>query len=149
LFGTGFLLFCLAVIPSFAQGYRSPLESNKKVVAEFYRLVFEPRNTDLLEQFVAEDFVEHSPGLPNGRDNLAKLIKSLPAPPNDDVGPALRNAPALIAAEGDLVTYIFEQTQPDPGDATKTYERFSFDAFRVKNGRIVEHWDSDVKPAKR
>jgi len=110
----GFLLLCLAIIAAFAQGYRSPLESNKKVVADFYWLVFEPRNSDLLEQFVAEDFVEHSPGLPNGRDNLAKLIKSLPAPPNDDVGPTLRNPPALIAAEGDLVTYIFRQMLPDP-----------------------------------
>ncbi len=131
----------LALAPAFGQGYLSALETNKKVVFDFYRLVFEPRNADLAEIYIAEDIIEHNPRMANGRAELAKLVRSLPKPPSDDVGPALKNPPALITAEGDLVTYVFKQVVADPRDKSKSYERFSFDTFRVKGGKIVEHWD--------
>ncbi len=70
-----------------------------------------------------------------------KFIQSLPKPASDEVGATLKNPPALITAEGDLVTYVFKQVVADPKDKSKTYERFSFDTFRVKGGKIVEHWD--------
>ncbi|PWU03635.1 MAG: hypothetical protein C5B51_18575 [Terriglobia bacterium] len=114
---------------------------NKKVVFDFYRLVIEPRNTDLAEQFVAENFIEHSPRSQSGRANLMKMLKSLPPATESDVGPDLQEPPALIIAEGDLVTYIFKRTVVDPQDKSKSYERFSFDTYRVKDRKIVEHWD--------
>jgi predicted SnoaL-like aldol condensation-catalyzing enzyme len=123
------MLLPLAAGPVLAQGYLSPLESNKKVVFDFYRLVFEPRNADLAEQFVAEDFKEHNPRFQSGRNNFIKMLKS----------------PALIIAEGDLVTYIFKRVVVDPQDKSKSYERFSFDTFRVKDRKIVEHWDGATK----
>lgn len=139
--GVVMLLALAAMVPAFGQGYLSPLEANKRVVFDFYRLVFEPRNAGLVDIYVAPDIIEHNPQMKNGRDELIKLIESLPKPASDEVGPALKNPPALITAEGDLVTYIFKEQVPDPKDKSKTYERFSFDTFRVKNGKIVEHWD--------
>jgi predicted SnoaL-like aldol condensation-catalyzing enzyme len=138
-------ILALAAAPVLAQGYLSPLEVNKKVVFDFYRLVFEPRNTDLAEQFVAEDFIEHNPRFQSGRANLVKMLKSLPPAPESDVGPELQDPPALIIAEGDLVTYIFKKVVADPQDKSKSYERFSFDTFRVKDKKIVEHWDGATK----
>jgi len=139
------LLWTLAGASLFAQGYLSPLESNKKVVFDFYRLVFEPRNADLAPQYVAEDFIEHNPRFQSGRENLVKMLKSLPPPASDDISDTLRNPPAMIVAEGDLVTYIFKRNTPDPKDKTKTYETFSFDTFRIKDHKIVEHWDGATK----
>jgi len=139
------LLPLLAAAPLFAQGYLSPLEVNKKVVFDFYRLVFEPRNTDLADQFVAEDFIEHNPRFQSGRANLVKMLKSLPPAPESDVGPQLQDPPTLIIAEGDLVTYIFKRTVADSKDKSKSYEQFSFDTFRVKDKKIVEHWDGATR----
>jgi predicted SnoaL-like aldol condensation-catalyzing enzyme len=141
----GWIVLLLIAGPGWSQGYLSPLEANKKVVFDFYRLVFEPRNTELAGQFVAEDFIEHNPRFQSGRDNLVKMLKSLPAAAESDIGPELQNPPALIIAEGDLVTYIFKRLEPDPQNKGKTYERFSFDTFRIKDRKIVEHWDGAAK----
>jgi predicted SnoaL-like aldol condensation-catalyzing enzyme len=141
------LALCMPLLAGllFSQGYLNSLEVNKKVVADFYRLVFEPRNADLLEIYVAEDMIEHNPQMKNGRAELAKLIQSLPKPANDDVGPQLKNPPASITAEGDLVTYIFKTKVDDPKGKNTTYERFTFDMFRIKDGKIVEHWDGETR----
>ena len=135
------MLLLLAGSLTFAQGYLSPLEVNKKVVFDFYRLVFEPRNADLVDQFVAPDFVDHNPNVSGGVDGVTKFLKALPASESYDVGDKLRNPPALIVAEGDLVTYMFRRLVPDPANAGKTMDIFSFDVFRIKNKKIVEHWD--------
>jgi predicted SnoaL-like aldol condensation-catalyzing enzyme len=126
---------------AFAQGYLSPLEVNKKVVFDFYRLVFEPRNADLIDQFIAPDFIEHNPQYSGGVEGVTKLLKSLPAADDYDLGSSLRNPPKLIVAEGELVTYMFLRKVTDPKDPGKTIEKYSFDVFRVKNRKIVEHWD--------
>ena len=128
-----------------AQGYLSGAALNKKIVTDFYRLVFEPRNPDLIDQFVAADFVEHNPTIESGRDALVKFIKTLPRPASDDVGAEMKNPPAYVVAEGDLVTFIFKSPTPDPKDKSKTYDRFAFDMFRIRNGKIVEHWDGEAK----
>jgi predicted SnoaL-like aldol condensation-catalyzing enzyme len=49
-------------------------------------------------------------------------------------------------AEGDLVQVMFKRPRPEVDDASKTYMSFWFDLFRVKDGKIVEHWDCALKP---
>ena len=140
-----YVLAALAAGPIFAQGYLSGAALNKKIVTDFYRLVFEPRNLELIEQYIAPDFVEHNPTIEGGRDGLVKFMKTLPRPASDDVLPEMRNPPVHVVAEGDLVTFIFKQSSPDPKDKTKSYDRFTFDMFRIKNGKIVEHWDGAAR----
>ena len=139
------VLVFLTGASAFAQGYLSGIALNKKIVTEFYRIVFEPRNADLIDQYIAPDFVEHNPSIQGGRDGLVKFMKTLPPPASDDIGPEMKDPPAYIVAEGDLVTFVFKQKTPDPKDKTKTYDRFTYDLFRIKNGKIVEHWDGAAK----
>jgi len=139
------LVLLLAAVPALSQGYLNGPALNKKIVTDFYRLVFEPRNADLIEQYIAPEFVEHNPRIEGGRDGLIRFIKSLPPPKSDDIGSEMKDPPASIVAEGDLVAFFFKRQEPDPKNKSKTYERFSFDLFRIKNGKIVEHWDSDSR----
>jgi predicted SnoaL-like aldol condensation-catalyzing enzyme len=133
------LVFLFGVVPVLGQGYLNSLESNKKVVFDFYRLVVEPRNTDLLEVYVAPDFLDHDPSDQKSTEGLAKRIKELGPAASDDVGPTLRKPPAFITAQGDLVIWIFAQNAP------KAAEPFVVEIFRVKERKIVEHWKGVAK----
>ena len=73
-----------------------------------------------------------------------------PAPAAGPQPPA-GNPLEIVMAECDLVTIIHKNSRQDPTAAPGTfYEVFTFDTFRVRNGKLVEHWDGAVinPPAK-
>jgi predicted SnoaL-like aldol condensation-catalyzing enzyme len=50
-----------------------------------------------------------------------------------------------VLVQCDIVTVIHKTFRQDPTAAPGTfYEAFTFDAYRVKNGKVVEHWDDQV-----
>jgi predicted SnoaL-like aldol condensation-catalyzing enzyme len=52
-----------------------------------------------------------------------------------------------VTAEYDIVTVIHTQYRQDPTAAPGTLYQLtpSFDAFRVKNGKLVEHWQRHIR----
>jgi predicted SnoaL-like aldol condensation-catalyzing enzyme len=59
--------------------------------------------------------------------------------------PPAGNPLEIVMAECDLVTIIHKNHRQDPTAAAGTfYEVFTFDTFRVRNGKLVEHWDGAV-----
>ena len=63
-------------------------------------------------------------------------------------GPATEPTPPpgspfeVVTAECDIVTVVHKNYRQDPtAEPRKFYEVFTFDTFRVRNGKLVEHWD--------
>jgi len=55
------------------------------------------------------------------------------------------NRMEIVLAQCDIVTVIHKIYRQDPtAEAGKFYEAFTFDTYRVKNGKVVEHWDDAV-----
>lgn len=52
----------------------------------------------------------------------------------------------MILAQCDLVTIVATTFEPDPQYPGKFYETFRFDVFRVKDGKLAEHWDGGKIP---
>jgi len=51
----------------------------------------------------------------------------------------------VVVAECDIVVQLHMNNRQDPTAAAGTwYQAYTFDAWRVKNGKIVEHWDNAV-----
>jgi predicted SnoaL-like aldol condensation-catalyzing enzyme len=48
--------------------------------------------------------------------------------------------PSVIDAEADLVVIAGLLPQPEPGRAGQTYPYYVYDAYRVRDGMLVEHW---------
>ncbi|CAD5201550.1 nuclear transport factor 2 family protein [Pseudomonas sp. FEN] len=121
---------------------------NRQLVIDFYRHVFDARNPAAVRDFVTEDYQQHSTHLPSGRAGLeafvAEIFHGLPPLP---VQPDLFMPPTLIVAEGDMVVIAGEFPQPEPEDPERTYPFFVFDAYRVRDGKLAEHWSGINKIA--
>lgn len=63
--------------------------------------------------------------------------------------PQMANPFEVVTAECDIVTVIHKMTMQDPAADDKTYEFFTFDTFRVKDGKLTEHWDGSMLPQRR
>jgi len=50
----------------------------------------------------------------------------------------------VVTTECDITVVIHKANRPDPTTPGRFFEAFTFDAFRVRNGKLVEHWDTAV-----
>lgn len=101
--------------------------SNKELVRAAMTALFVQRDLSALDRYWDTSYVQHNPRMPNGLDFFKKMIPSL--------GPDFRYEPGLVMEDGDFVVihgrYI--------GWGEKTM--IGADFFRVKSGKLVEHWD--------
>ena len=49
------------------------------------------------------------------------------------------------SARSDLVTVCFLLPQPEPGSPDQTYDYFSFNTYRVRDGKLAERWPNTHK----
>jgi len=139
-------------------------DANEKVVEAF----FKPGVTmDERMAIMSPDYVQHNPvfvrfaevnKIDNGRDAFKAFVETLsklrgggPAfgpPPGEHKGPQPPEGNMFYKtmADGDLVTVLHERYMPDPGMKGKFYPVYSFDTFRVQDGKLAEHWDGATIP---
>jgi predicted SnoaL-like aldol condensation-catalyzing enzyme len=124
------------------------LERNKQLLIDFFNYRGDPAAR--VARFFAENYIQHNPRFlemnevthASGRDAWLKAQQAAQGHANlvANGGIPLRD-PILVMAEGDLVTAVYKAVLPDPDDKSKTYEAFTFETFRVKDGKFTEHWD--------
>ena len=122
-------------------------EANRKLVMDFFRASGE-RRVALLDP----SYKQHNPQVVRRaqQENLSdyeEAKKAFLEQANGTVhGLGLGPTPPgnrfeIVTAECDIVTVVHSGFRQDPTGQSKFYEAFTFDTFRVKNGKLVEHWD--------
>jgi predicted SnoaL-like aldol condensation-catalyzing enzyme len=119
------------------------LAKNKKLVYDFWRSVIEAGHLELAPQYMAEGYIQHNPNVPTGRQGFIDFFSKFAKP--GPIVDTLREVIVAINAEDDRVILVFKQRLQDPNDPSKHYFTHSFDMLRIENGKIAEHWDSDLK----
>ncbi|MGA2232948.1 MAG: nuclear transport factor 2 family protein [Tepidisphaeraceae bacterium] len=104
------------------------------------------------------NYVQHNPSFKrfgeinglSGKEAFVAYLKILRAgqPPS---APGAAQRPAgdptyRIFVDGDYVVVLQLRNSPDPQNPGGTYESFWFDAWRVKDGKLYEHWDPATIP---
>lgn len=106
---------------------------NKRLVTEAYDELMVKKNvTEAVDRYFGPEYHQHSPTIPNGPDGVKDGLGGYFA-----AFPELTNTPKRVIAEGDLVA-VHTHTVPVPGSRGQAI----LDVFRVRNGKIVEHWDA-------
>lgn len=118
------------------------LQANKTLIYNLFREILEARHMELADKYLAEDFIQHNPNAADGLPALKKFFEGRPAQP---ISPKLRRPITAIIAEGDMVMVLYPRELPDPKDKSKKYTTTGFDAYRIRNGKVVEHWDAATK----
>jgi len=113
------------------------LAANKKLVFDFWREVFQARNMALAPKYMAENYMQHNPTVPTGRQAFMDFFGRFKLEP---VKPTIDNLVSIIA-ERDLVVLAFRRELPDPKNPNERYTTTWFDMLRIENGKIAEHWD--------
>ncbi|WP_433606181.1 nuclear transport factor 2 family protein [Dactylosporangium sp. CA-139114] len=108
----------------------STTETNRELLRRCYESYFVHGSLDAVADAVHEDFVQHSPDAPSGRQAyLAHLAEAAFKGGTSDV--------KRILADGDFVAvhhHLRLRDDNGPGLAV-------VDLWRVQDGKLIEHWD--------
>jgi predicted SnoaL-like aldol condensation-catalyzing enzyme len=122
---------------------RPELARNKRLVFDAWRQLFDAGREELVELYLAEDYVDHNPHGASGRAGARAWFARIEERP---IATAIRSDLVTTIAEGDLVVLVRKLTLPNPRRAGDSYTTTQMDMFRIADGRIAEHWDASVKP---
>jgi len=109
--------------------------------------------------FVDPSYIQHNPArikqaAEDSLNDYQELRKAFLVPPGGQAAgrgagagpqPPPGDTTEIVVAECDIVTIIRNAYRQDPtAQPGKFYEYFTFDTYRIKNGKVVEHWDGNV-----
>jgi predicted SnoaL-like aldol condensation-catalyzing enzyme len=103
---------------------------NKEVAVAFYEAAINKKDYDAAVKYLGSEYKQHNPTAADGKEGLRSFIDFLKAR-----FPTQRGEIKRVIAEGDLVVLHVHSTRGEgPGRAI-------VDIFRVRDGKVVEHWD--------
>src|SRR5882672_5370103 len=101
--------------------------TNSELVKTAITAVFGNKDISAFDKYFGENYIQHNPSFPNGTDVLKQVVPTMPA----DSG----YEPGVITENGEIVMIHGRYTNWNG----KTM--VAVDIFRVKDGKITEHWD--------
>jgi predicted SnoaL-like aldol condensation-catalyzing enzyme len=116
------------------------LASNKKLVFDFWRIVYEGGHMEEAPKYMAEGYIQHNPNVKSGRAAFIELF-TRERPPKP-IEPRMKMAVISIVAERDIVMVSTVRKVRDRVNRDHIYYMTWFDVFRIdEHGLIAEHWD--------
>jgi predicted SnoaL-like aldol condensation-catalyzing enzyme len=106
-------------------------ETNREMVHRFVDLFYRQKDVrKAFTTFVAKDYVQHNPNIPDGREAAIGFLEPMFSRPE------ARFDVKRILVDGNFAAVHLHgrPNQQEPGAAV-------VDMFRIANGLIVEHWD--------
>lgn len=120
-------------------GRDQQLSLNKRLVFDLWRHVVDAGQEDMVGTYLDTSFIGHNPRTEMGRESFEEYFARRP---DQEVQPYLAAPLVAMVAEGDLVVQVLQTTR---NRGVTVYQVPSFEMFRIRNGRIAEHWNAETK----
>ena len=139
-------MVCLLAVAAAPTGFAAdtPEEAaNKQLVLNFYRDIEATMATGKMSEMSKLDAKYLDPGyIQHSVNGQGGPGRQQPGGPRPKMGPTTLLA---ITAEGDKVIQVTSRDMTGPDG--KTNKTIIFNMFRVKNGKLIEHWDAFGVPS--
>ncbi len=119
------------------------VKKNKKILKDFYEEIFQKHNLNVLDKFMHDDYIQHNADVAQGKEGFVEFHKGF-----FKAIPDSRADINQIVADGDLVFVYNTITGTHTGkgflDYPPTGNKIKYDVvdmFRVRDGKLSEHWD--------
>ena len=106
-------------------------EKNKEVVRALYKEFFNEHIVESADKYVREDYIQHNPGVDQGREALKSAFaqKFIEHP---DFALEIK----MMLAEDDMVRVYLKNVDPEGNTKCRVV-----DMYRLVDGKLAEHWD--------
>jgi len=112
---------------------RSPGEQqNLDHVLGLFHNVLQPLDASQVDRYIAPDYIQHSPMAAPGRESLKAFLTFIRGQNPDSSQRLLRS---FVDGDHVILHYHVKRSPDDRGFIV-------IDIFRMKDGMVVEHWDS-------
>ena len=118
------------------------LAANKRLVWDMWRNFLQANNVDAADEYLAPEYHQHNPNAETGLQGVKDYFRALNQPQMEPKNYIDRLV--SIVAERDLV--VLALVREGVNSAGEEYSTTWFDMFRVRDGKIVEHWDTATMP---
>jgi len=118
------------------------LAANKKLVWDMWRTFLQAGHIDAADMYLAPEYHQHNPNAETGLEGVKAYFSAqnrAPMEPKNYIDRLVS-----IVAERDLV--VLALVREGTNSAGENYTTTWFDMFRVRDGKIVEHWDTATMP---
>jgi predicted SnoaL-like aldol condensation-catalyzing enzyme len=115
-------------------------QRNKRLVFDFWRIVYEGGHMDRAPEYMAEGYIQHNPNVQSGRAAFIELFRKQRSP--QPIAARIKMPVISITADRDIVTVSTVRKVRDRLHPDHVYFITWFDMFRIdEHGLIAEHWD--------
>jgi predicted SnoaL-like aldol condensation-catalyzing enzyme len=118
-------------------------KGNKQVVGDFYEQVFRHHDLAAVDRFMDDDYIQHNPDVAQGKAGFVEFHKGFFRAFPDSCASITK-----MVAEDDLVFVYNTITATHTGkgflDYPPTGNKIRYevvDMFRLRDGKLAEHWD--------
>ena len=102
--------------------------TNKEIVLNFYRDVWNTHDPAKVPDYVREDYIQHNPTVDQGRDGLLRFLEKF-------FKLEARHEIRLALEDGDMVAVLVDVYFNNGKHSLVT------DIYRLVDGKMAEHWD--------
>lgn len=107
-------------------------ESLKETALKAQDAFFKEYSADGIKKYFTEDYIQHNPHVPTGREPVLGFLEPLK-------NAGTTSTTHRILQDGD---FIVLHNSYDNAEAFGGKEMVAFDVWRMKDGKVAEHWDN-------